>query len=150
MFAPADAATRADPWFVRVGDYPGVGSQLAARAPVVLAPGAALTRGLRTLIADGVLDDAGRGPLGRGRESRICSGGSRSVTLARNFLNQDGGVATRPVVDAQVPDQNRKQKRPPPREPMQGGSERAGLGDDVAVGRGRRRRAPATAAGSRC
>ncbi len=57
MFAPADAATRADPWFVRVGDYPGVGSQLAGRAPVVLAPGAALTRGLRTLIADGVLDD---------------------------------------------------------------------------------------------
>ena len=57
MFAPADAATRADPWFVRVGDYPGVGSQLAGHAPVVLAPGAALTRGLRTLIADGVLDD---------------------------------------------------------------------------------------------
>ena len=57
VFAPADAATRADPWFVRVGDYPGVGSQLAGHAPVVLAPGAALTRGLRTLIADGVLDD---------------------------------------------------------------------------------------------
>ena len=58
MFAPADAATRADPWFVRVADYPGVGSQLAGHAPVVLAPGAALTRGLRTLVADGVLDDA--------------------------------------------------------------------------------------------
>ena len=57
VFAPADAATRADLWFVRVGDYPGVGSQLAGHAPVVLAPGAALTRGLRTLIADGVLDD---------------------------------------------------------------------------------------------
>jgi Methane oxygenase PmoA len=58
VFAPADAATRADPWFVRVTDYPGVGSQLAARSPVVLAPGAALTRGLRTLVADGTLDDA--------------------------------------------------------------------------------------------
>ena len=58
VFAPADAATRADPWFVRVSDYPGVGSQLAAPAPLVLAPGAALTRGLRTLVADGLLDDA--------------------------------------------------------------------------------------------
>ena len=55
------------------------------------------------------------------------------MTLARIFLDQDGGVATRPVVDAQVPNQNRKQKRPPPREPMQGGSECVGLGDDVAV-----------------
>jgi hypothetical protein len=58
VFAPADAATRADPWFVRVTDYPGVGSQLAALSPVLLAPGAALTRGLRTLVADGTLDDA--------------------------------------------------------------------------------------------
>jgi putative component of membrane protein insertase Oxa1/YidC/SpoIIIJ protein YidD len=37
-------------------------------------------------------------------------------------------------MDAQVPDQNRKQKRPAPREPMQGGSDQARLGDDVAVG----------------
>ena len=58
VFAPADEDTGADPWFVRVDDYPGVGSQLAARAPLVLAPGAALTRGLRTLVADGLLDDA--------------------------------------------------------------------------------------------
>ena len=58
VFAPADEDTGADPWFVRVGDYPGVGSQLAARTPLVLAPGAALTRGLRTLVADGLLDDA--------------------------------------------------------------------------------------------
>jgi len=58
VFAPADAATRADPWFVRVSDYPGVGSQLAAPAPLVLAPGVALTRGLRTLVADGLFDDA--------------------------------------------------------------------------------------------
>ena len=58
VFAPADEDTGADPWFVRVDDYPGVGSQLAARAPRVLAPGAALTRGLRTLVADGLLDDA--------------------------------------------------------------------------------------------
>jgi len=58
VLAPADEDTGADPWFVRVDDYPGVGSQLAARARRVLAPGAALTRGLRTLVADGLLDDA--------------------------------------------------------------------------------------------
>ena len=69
VFAPADAATRADPWFVRVTDYPGVGSQLAGRSPVVLVPGAALTRGLRTLVADGTLDDAAVGMLGGRRES---------------------------------------------------------------------------------
>jgi hypothetical protein len=76
VFAPADAATRADPWFVRVGDYPGVGSQLAAPAPLVLAPGAALTRGLRTLVADGLLDAAA---------AARWAGDSRSVTLDRRI-----------------------------------------------------------------
>lgn len=51
-----DEVTRADPWFVRVGDYPGVGSQLAALDPLALPAGGATTRGLRTLLADGVLD----------------------------------------------------------------------------------------------
>jgi len=39
-------------------------------------------------------------------------------------------------MDAQVPDRKpeERKKRPAPREPMQGGSDRAGLGDDVAVG----------------
>ena len=38
-------------------------------------------------------------------------------------------------MDAQVPDRGQaKRKRPAPREPMQGGSDQAGLGDDVAVG----------------
>ncbi|SNS26097.1 Methane oxygenase PmoA [Geodermatophilus saharensis] len=53
-----DAATRADPWFVRVRDYPGVGWQLAARRPLVLPPGETVTRGFRALVVDGVLDDA--------------------------------------------------------------------------------------------
>jgi hypothetical protein len=53
-----DRATRADPWFVRVADYPGVGSQLAADTPLLLPPANRLTRGLRALLADGVLDDA--------------------------------------------------------------------------------------------
>nr|WP_184485314.1 PmoA family protein [Saccharopolyspora gloriosae] len=56
VFTGTDAATRADPWFVRVGDYPGVGSQLAAPDAVLLEPGGALHRGLRVLVADGALD----------------------------------------------------------------------------------------------
>ncbi|MBM7808937.1 hypothetical protein JOD57_004774 [Geodermatophilus bullaregiensis] len=59
--AGADDATRADPWFVRVGDYPGIGSQLAARHPLVLSPGGTVTRGFRALVADGVLGDAAVG-----------------------------------------------------------------------------------------
>ncbi|MGY1730468.1 DUF6807 family protein [Geodermatophilus sp. SYSU D01045] len=53
----ADAATRADPWFVRVREYPGVGWQLAGREALVLPAGAAVTRGSRALVADGALDD---------------------------------------------------------------------------------------------
>jgi hypothetical protein len=37
-------------------DYPGVGSQLAALDPLTLPTGGATRRGLRTLLADGVLD----------------------------------------------------------------------------------------------
>jgi hypothetical protein len=51
-----DAATRADPWFVRVAGYPGIGSQLAAEHPVAVPVGGAVARGLRVLVADGVLD----------------------------------------------------------------------------------------------
>jgi hypothetical protein len=53
-----DRATRADPWFVRVADYPGIGSQLAADSPLLLPPADTVTRGLRALLADGALDDA--------------------------------------------------------------------------------------------
>jgi len=53
-----DPATRADPWFVRVADYPGIGSQLAARTPLLLPPAHTTTRGLLALLADDVLDDA--------------------------------------------------------------------------------------------
>jgi len=55
VFAGTNQATREDPWFVRVEEYPGVGSQLAARDPLTLPPGGAATRGLRTLLADGTL-----------------------------------------------------------------------------------------------
>jgi len=50
-----------DPWFVRIGDYPGVGLQLAAAHPVVLPVRGSLTRELRALVLDGVDDpDLGR------------------------------------------------------------------------------------------
>lgn len=58
VVAGADRATRADPWFARVADYPGIGSQLAAATPLLLSPAGTVTRGLRALLADGVLDDA--------------------------------------------------------------------------------------------
>lgn len=57
VFTGTNQATRADPWFVRVEEYPGVGSQLAARDSLTLPPGGAATRGLRTLLADGTLSD---------------------------------------------------------------------------------------------
>ncbi|MFE6735409.1 DUF6807 family protein [Microbacterium sp. NPDC057650] len=56
--APADAATAADPWFVRVEDYPGIGSALAWDRAVRLAAGASLTRSFRGLVADGRRDAA--------------------------------------------------------------------------------------------
>jgi hypothetical protein len=53
-----DPATRADPWFVRVDGYPGIGSQLAAVDPVPVAPGSAATRGWCVLVVGGSLDRA--------------------------------------------------------------------------------------------
>lgn len=53
-----DEATRADPWFVRVEEYPGIGSQLAGRHPLTLPPAGTLARGLRALIADGPIGAA--------------------------------------------------------------------------------------------
>jgi len=47
----------ADPWFVRVAEYPGMGMQLAARDPLALSIGGSVTRGWRVLLADGVLGD---------------------------------------------------------------------------------------------
>jgi Methane oxygenase PmoA len=55
VFTRAERGTAADPWFVRVAEYPGVGVQWAARDPVTLSAGERLTRGLRVLLADGVL-----------------------------------------------------------------------------------------------
>jgi len=57
VLAAADDATRADPWFVRVESYPGIGSALAWQDAVVLRPGDRLHRRFHGLLADGDLDD---------------------------------------------------------------------------------------------
>jgi len=48
----------ADRWFVRARDYPGVCAALAFERPLVVDPGAALSRHLTVLVADGVLTRA--------------------------------------------------------------------------------------------
>lgn len=52
--APPEAA---DPWFVRAGDYPAVGSALAWDTAVVLAPGEKLSRTITVTVADGLATD---------------------------------------------------------------------------------------------
>ena len=58
VIASAAAASAGEPWFVRVRDYPGVGSALAWDQPVTLQPGEALTRRFDVAIADGRLSEA--------------------------------------------------------------------------------------------
>lgn len=55
VLAGATSETAADPWFVRVSGYPGIGSALAWEEPVVVTPGKPLTRAFRVLVADGRL-----------------------------------------------------------------------------------------------
>ncbi|WP_348789328.1 DUF6807 family protein [Leifsonia sp. NPDC080035] len=47
--APSEAD---DPWFVRVAEYPGVGSALAWDAPLRIGPGAPVTRTLAVVVSD--------------------------------------------------------------------------------------------------
>jgi Family of unknown function (DUF6807) len=58
VIAARGAAEADEPWFVRVRDYPGIGSALAWDRPVVLAPGAVLHRRFDVVIADGRLSEA--------------------------------------------------------------------------------------------
>jgi predicted dehydrogenase len=58
VVAAAEAAAAGEPWFVRVRDYPGVGSALAWDRPVVLQPGEVLSRRFDIAIADGRLTTA--------------------------------------------------------------------------------------------
>jgi len=56
--APLDEASAADPWFVRVAGYPGIGAALAWDRAVTLTPGIPVARSYRLLVADGRLSDA--------------------------------------------------------------------------------------------
>ncbi|GAD33951.1 putative dehydrogenase [Microbacterium sp. TS-1] len=61
--APADDASAADPWFVRVAGYPGIGAALAWDRAVAASPDAPVRRAYRLLVADGRLTDAEVGAL---------------------------------------------------------------------------------------
>ncbi|WP_246039575.1 PmoA family protein [Glycomyces buryatensis] len=63
-FAPAPwtlvfiaAGGEGDPWFVRSGDYVGVGTSLALAEPLVVGPGAVLSRRIITVVADDTLTE---------------------------------------------------------------------------------------------
>ncbi|MDQ0642833.1 DUF6807 family protein [Microbacterium murale] len=56
--AADDPRTASDPWFVRVADYPGIGSALAWEEPLLLDAGASVTLSFRGVVADGRLEDA--------------------------------------------------------------------------------------------
>jgi hypothetical protein len=53
-----DAAAAGEPWFVRVRDYPGLGSALAWDRPAILTPSVVLDRRFVVTIADGRLTEA--------------------------------------------------------------------------------------------
>ncbi|GAA2276687.1 oxidoreductase [Streptomyces ruber] len=56
VFSGATDETREDPWFVRAGEYPGVGSSLAHDERPAIEPGDTLVRRIVTVVADGVLE----------------------------------------------------------------------------------------------
>lgn len=63
VFAGATEQTRRDPWFVRTGEYPGVGSSLAYDERVPIAAGDTLVRRVVTVVADGRLERDGAAAL---------------------------------------------------------------------------------------
>ncbi|WTJ71820.1 PmoA family protein [Streptomyces niveus] len=65
VFAGADEETRRDPWFVRTGAYPGVGSSLAWERRLPLAAGAGVSRRIITVVSDGRLDRPAAAALAR-------------------------------------------------------------------------------------
>lgn len=48
----AEALDHRDPWFVRVDEYPAIGSALAWRSPAVVRPGEPLVRSFRVTVSD--------------------------------------------------------------------------------------------------
>ncbi|MEE1754867.1 PmoA family protein [Streptomyces sp. SP18CS02] len=65
VFAGATDDTRKDPWFVRTGEYPGVGSSLAWDGRLAVPAGGTVVRRVVTVVADGRLDRAGAAALVR-------------------------------------------------------------------------------------
>ena len=63
--SPADCD---DPWFVRVGSYPGVGQSLAWEEPVLLQPGESVTRSVTVFVSDARLGTADIDALVTGME----------------------------------------------------------------------------------
>ncbi|MCT9081576.1 PmoA family protein [Streptomyces fulvoviolaceus] len=63
VFAGATEQTRRDPWFVRTGEYPGVGSSLAYDERLPIEPGDTVVRRIVTVVADGRLDRDGAAAL---------------------------------------------------------------------------------------
>jgi predicted dehydrogenase len=58
VLAGPGSAAAGEPWFVRVREYPGIGSALAWDHPVVLEPGGVIDRRFDIAIADGRLTEA--------------------------------------------------------------------------------------------
>lgn len=56
VFVAGEGCT--DPWFIRVGSYPGVGQSLAWDSPVLVSPETAAHRRVTVLVADGRLETA--------------------------------------------------------------------------------------------
>lgn len=71
------ALAAGDPWFVRVRDYPGLGSALAWREPVVLAPGGELARRFDVAVVDGRLGRAEAAATAADLVRAATSGGLR-------------------------------------------------------------------------
>ncbi|SDK22770.1 PmoA family protein [Streptomyces indicus] len=65
VFAGITEETRRDPWFVRAGEYPGVGSSLAAVQRLAVEPGETVVRRIVTVVADGRLDRGDADTLAR-------------------------------------------------------------------------------------
>jgi hypothetical protein len=63
VFAPADATTAQDRWFVRARDYLGVGSSLTWDRPLVLDAGESIERHILAVVADGTLDESAAAAL---------------------------------------------------------------------------------------
>ncbi|MFT4307173.1 MAG: PmoA family protein [Microbacterium sp.] len=55
--AAKDASTAADPWFVRLADFPSIGSAVAFAEEIVVSEDTPLERSFTGLVADGILPD---------------------------------------------------------------------------------------------